>query len=78
MGLHLGYMLSTETITTVNDFELSLELDVISVPYKPLISRRLHRGKLLEWRREDKLNIHYNCDRFLSPTTPTKPTKPGR
>lgn len=71
-------MLSAETITMVNDFELSLELDVISVPYKPLISQQLHKGKLVEWCPADKLSIHYNCDRFLFPITPIKSENPGR
>lgn len=31
MGLPLGYTLIAETITVVNDFELSLELHIISV-----------------------------------------------
>lgn len=38
IGLHLGYMLTAEPVTVVNDFVLSLGLNVISVSYKFLIS----------------------------------------
>lgn len=47
-------MLTAEPVTVVNDFELSLGLDVISVSYKSLISWLLHSGKQLEWCQADK------------------------
>lgn len=57
-------MLIAETITVVNDFELPLELDVISIQHESLISWLLHSGKQSGVRQTNKTSIITMVDFF--------------